>query len=104
MTDRFPSSRDKFQTTIRLPPHRLEFDEERFLRLLCCCPVLKKAEKRKVIEAVPRLRQEQVEELMAIMEAEARFVAADIEHQANWARVRATDEREWKELEREMGN
>ncbi len=98
---------DRFTTTICLPHHRLRFDENKFLRLLCFCPLLKKAEKRRVIEAIPRLNQYQVNDLMIIMEGQERLIAMNIEqgiHIEDWARVRATDEREWKELEKEMGD
>jgi hypothetical protein len=95
---------DSFRTTIRLPPHRLQIDENKFLRLLCHCPCLLKAEKRAIIEAIPRFSQHHIDGLIAIWENEAKQMAADTAHRENWARVRATDEREWRELEKEMGN
>ena len=60
-----------FLTSIRLPPHQLELDEGRFLRLLAGCVCLLKEEKRKIIKAAPRLSQYQIDELIEIWEDEA---------------------------------
>jgi hypothetical protein len=99
-----PSAPPAFTTSIRLPPHRLDIDEAKFLRLLCHCPCLTKAEKRRIIEAIPRLQQYQADGLIEIWEEEAEAIRKDTPHRANWARVRAADEREWRELERELSH
>jgi hypothetical protein len=43
-----------FIINIRLPPHQLEIDEDKFLRLLAGCASLHKIEKRMIIRSVPR--------------------------------------------------
>lgn len=95
---------DSLETTIRLPPHRLDIDETKFLSLLRHCVCLMKTEKRKIIEAFPRLSQYQVDHLIRIMEDEARDIAADTRNRAKWERALAICEQCWRELEKEMGN
>lgn len=94
-----------FLTSIRLPAHRLEIDEARFLRLLAGAVSLTKTEKRRIIEAFPRLAQYQADELIEIFEEEKEEFARCGEHwQKKWERARKRRAVEWLELEREMSN
>ncbi|QQS59579.1 hypothetical protein IPN35_01695 [Candidatus Peregrinibacteria bacterium] len=94
---------DSFTTTIILPKHSLKIDESKFLRLLAGSASLMKDEKRRIIEAVPRLTQEQVDELIRILEEEKqKFSELDVEHQAQMEALEAKQKQEWDELEMEM--
>lgn len=96
-----------FMTSIHLPPHQLEIDEVHFLRLLAGCVCLLKEEKRKIIEAVPRLSQYQIDELIEIWEDEARQAATaslDPRYREEWRLIRRGAARQWAELERELSN
>jgi hypothetical protein len=92
-------------TTIRLPPHRLEVDEARFLRLLAGAVSLMKDEKRRIIEAFPRLAQHQADELIEILEEEqAEFARCGERWRKSWVRARKRRAAEWRELERDMSH
>lgn len=94
---------DSFTTTIRLPKHSLTIDEPRFLRLLAGSASLMKDEKRRIIEAVPRLTQEQIDELIRILEEEKqKFSELDVEHKGQLEALESKQKQEWEELEMEM--
>ena len=57
----------EFKTTIVIPPHSISFDENKFLNLLAGSISLTKDEKKKIIDSIPKLRQDQVDELMRIL-------------------------------------
>ncbi len=62
-----------------------------------------KDEKKRIIEALPRLTQNQVDELMRILEEEKdKFSALDVEHKPQLDTLQAKHEQEWSELEMEM--
>lgn len=90
---------------IRLPENRLQIDEEAFLRLLAGCVSLMKTEKRKIIEAIPRMSQCQVDELMALMAAELEEIRRrEARRGEEWERVRQLQATWWEELTRELGH
>lgn len=106
MPDRCPSSRDKFETTIRLPPHALKVDEAQFLRRLCCCLSLHIVEKRAIIRSFGKLSQAQADRLMEIFaqdDAEQeRRNAADPERGPLYEQELVKEEKRWRELEQKL--
>jgi hypothetical protein len=100
-----PAPCPSFRTSIRLPAHRLELDEERFLRLLAGAVSLTKTEKRRILEAFPRLAQYQTDELIEIFEAEEKeFARCGERWRKSWERARKRRAAEWRELERELSH
>ncbi len=64
---------------------------------------LMKDEKKRIIEAVPRLTQEQVDELIRILEEERqKFSDLDVQHKPQLDSLEAKHAQEWAELEMEM--
>lgn len=106
MPDRCPSSRDKFETTIRLPPHDLKVDEAQFLRRLCRCLSLHIIEKRAIIRSFGKLSQAQADRLMEIFaqdDAEQeRRNAADPERGPLYEQELVKEEQRWRELEQKL--
>src|SRR6185295_3642134 len=70
-----------FKTTIKIPAHNLTFDENRFLCLLAGSISLTMDEKWRIIQAVQKMSQYQVDELMNILEEQKRkFSELDMKH------------------------
>ena len=91
---------DGFNTNIQLPPHQLQFDGTRFLRLLAGSISLTKEEKWKIIQYVPKLTQYKVEQLMKILEEEQRkFQELSAEHGEHLQKLEEKHASEWKDLE-----
>jgi hypothetical protein len=92
--------------TLRLPPHRLEVDEARFLRLLCSSFSLHIIEKRALIRRVPKLRQDQINGLMGILEEEAAWQeqqnAADPARRQAYAQAIGQQQEKWQAMERKI--
>ena len=62
-----------------------------------------KDEKRRIIEAVPRLTQQQVDELIRILEEEKqKFSELDVQHKTQLDSLESKHLQEWRELEMEM--
>lgn len=55
---------------VTLPSHRLQIDEQKFLKLLAGSIALSKNEKIKVIESISELTQQQIDELIKFLEEE----------------------------------
>jgi hypothetical protein len=93
----------EFQTPIKLPEHKLNIDESKFLRLLAGSVSLMKDEKKRIIEAVPKLTQQQVDELIRILEEEKqKFSELDMQHKDQLDNLEKKHSQEWAELEMEM--
>jgi hypothetical protein len=89
-----------FTTTIKLPAHQLSFDENRFLNLLAGSISLTKDEKKKIIDSIPKLRQEQVDELIRIFDEErAKFIELSPKHGAQLKKLEDEHAADWKDLE-----
>jgi hypothetical protein len=89
-----------FSTSIKIPPHNLEFDEMYFLKLLSGSISLMKEEKMKIVESIPKLSQYQIDELTRILEEEKRkFAELDDKHQAKVQELQRKQEDDWKHLE-----
>jgi hypothetical protein len=99
---------DHFSTTLRLPPHRLEIEEAKFLRLLAGCLSLHTIEKRAILRGFGKLSQFQVDELIREFEHELKEQEArnlmEAGRRERYQREREKRMREWREMEREMGN
>ena len=61
---------------VPVPPHTLNFDEKEFMRLLASSISLSKAEKKRIIDSIPKLKQGQINELVRIFEDEKKKFAA----------------------------
>ncbi|MCP4695296.1 MAG: SUMF1/EgtB/PvdO family nonheme iron enzyme [Gammaproteobacteria bacterium] len=89
-------------TAIRLPAHQLEIEEEVFLGLLIRSVSLMKDEKGRIVEAISRLTQEQIDELMRVLTEEGdKFATMEPQHHAQMDALNEKHFDEWRELERE---
>ena len=92
-----------FHTPIKLPKHSLNIDENKFLKMLAGSVSLMKDEKKRIIEAVPRLTQQQVDELIKILEEEKqKFSDLDVSHGQQLTGLEQKAKSEWEQLEMEM--
>ena len=90
------------QLKVKCPPHGLKFDEEKFVRLLAGSISLSKDEKKKIVESVPKLKQEQIDELIRIFEEEKqKFAALSKKHVPQLEKLAEQHYHEWMELEQE---
>ncbi|MFA4815151.1 MAG: hypothetical protein WC653_03580 [Candidatus Gracilibacteria bacterium] len=96
----FGAQMANFTTTIKIPAHSLTFDENRFLNLLAGSISLTKDEKKKIVDSVPKLRQEQVDELIRIFDEErAKFVELSPKHGAQLKKLEDEHAADWRDLE-----
>ena len=107
-----------------IPAHKLQFDEQLFLRLLAGSISLTKDEKKRIVNSIPKLKQEQVDELIRIFEEEKRKFAElskkhvpqleklEKQHWADWQDIeleqkaetkKGTDEAEAAEIRKKLG-
>lgn len=97
---RFGDHIKNFKTSIKIPAHNLTFDEAYFLRLLAGSISLMRDEKKKIIESIPKLRQEQVDELIDILEEEKeKFLELSPKHSEQLKKLEAKHWAEWQDLE-----
>ena len=88
---------------VKCPAHNLKFDESKFIRLLAGSISLSKDEKKKIVESVPKLKQEQIDELVRIFEEEKqKFAALSKKHVPQLEKLADQHYQEWMELEREV--
>jgi len=88
---------------VKCPPHGLKFDEEKFIRLLAGSISLAKDEKKKIVESVPKLKQEQIDELIKIFEEEKqKFAALSKKHVPQLEKLADQHYTEWMQLEGEI--
>ncbi len=88
---------------VKCPPSALKFDEEKFVRLLAGSISLSKDEKKKIVESVPKLKIEQIEELMRIFEEEKeKFAALSKKHVPQLEKLAEQHYQEWMQLESEF--
>jgi hypothetical protein len=87
---------------VKCPPHGLKFDEEKFIKLLAGSISLSKDEKKKIVESVPKLKQEQIDELIKIFEEEKqKFAALSKKHVPQLEKLADQHYAEWMQLESE---
>lgn len=97
---RFGDRMKNFTTTIKLPAHSLQFDEDRFLNLLAGSISLSREEKKRIIDSIPKLRQEQVDELMRIFDEErVKFIELSPKHGAQLKKLEDEHAADWHDLE-----
>ncbi len=86
---------------IVIPEHQsIVFDEERFLTLLRGSISLTRDEKWRIIQAVPRLSQFQIDELQKILEEEQRkFGELSPKHLAQLQRLEYKHAEDWRDLQ-----
>ena len=83
----------------KVPEHKIEFDEGVFLKLLAGSISLTKDEKKKIIEAIPKLSQFQIDELIKILEEEKRkFRELDAKHLDQLKKLEEKHCAEWEDL------
>ncbi len=93
----------EFKTNIVLSKHKLNFDENRFLQLLAWSISLSKAEKKKIIQSIPKLSQYQIDELMKIFEEEkSKFSSLDQKHKEQLRALESKHSADWESLEMEV--
>jgi len=93
-----------FTTHITLPEHpNTTFDEHYFIELLAGSLSLTIDEKKKIIEAVPKLSQHQIDELIKIFEEEKRkFAELAEKHGDQINKLKAQHASEWELYEMEQ--
>lgn len=84
---------------IKIPPHKLQFDGNKFLLLLAGSISLNKDEKIRVIKSIPKLSQQQIEELIRILEEEKRkFSKLDIKQKETLRSLEMKNTAEWEDV------
>ena len=86
---------------IPVPPHdQAVFDEQRFLTLLRGSISLTRDEKWRIIQAIPRLSQFQIDELQKILEEERRkFSELSPKHLLQLQKLEAKHAEDWRDLQ-----
>jgi hypothetical protein len=85
---------------VKLPDHSLSFDEQAFLHLLAGSISLSKEEKVRILEAIPKLRQEQIDELIRIFEEERRkFAELSERHVEQLRKLEKQHGADWQDIE-----
>lgn len=86
---------------IKLADHPdTKFDDDKFLMLLASSISLSKAEKKRIVEAVPKLKQWQVDELINIFEEEKnKFAQLSKKHVPQLEKLAKQHYEDWKDLE-----
>ena len=80
--------------------HILNFDEQRFINLLAGSISLSKAEKKRIIDSIPKLKQEQIDELIRIFEEERfKFSQLSKKHVPQLEKLAIQHHADWVSLE-----
>ncbi|MBU1445692.1 hypothetical protein KKD70_00310 [Patescibacteria group bacterium] len=89
------------QIHLQLPPHpETQFDDRDFLLLLAGSISLSKDEKKRIVEAVPKLKQWQVDELMNIFrEEKQKFAQLSDKHVEQLRKLEKQHLEDWKDIE-----
>ena len=88
---------------VKVPKNELNFDGEHFIRLLAGSISLSKDEKKKIVDSIPRLKQEQIDELIKIFEEEKqKFAALSKKHVPQLEKLAQQHYAEWMQLEDEI--
>ncbi|MDX9971136.1 MAG: hypothetical protein RBS56_04505 [Candidatus Gracilibacteria bacterium] len=87
---------------VRLPDSNLQYDSDYFVKLLAGSISLSRDEKKRIIDSIPRLRQEQIDELTRIFEEEKlKFSMLSKKHVPQLERLADQHYREWMDIEAE---
>lgn len=85
---------------VKVPAHSLQFDEKYFLELLAGSISLTRDEKKRIIDSIPKLRQEQVDELIRIFEEERRkFAELSDKHVPQLEKLAKQHALDWESLQ-----
>ena len=88
---------------MQVPAHNLQVDEQKFLHLLAGSISLTKDEKKRIIESMPKLRQEQVDELIRIFEEERqKFAELSAKHVDQLKKLEKQHWADWQDIELEQ--
>ncbi|MBD3270333.1 hypothetical protein GF376_02305 [Candidatus Peregrinibacteria bacterium] len=88
---------------VQIPENNLNFDEQYFLRLLAGSISLSKDEKKRIIESIPKLKQEQIDELIKIFEEEKfKFSQLSKKHVPQLEKLAKQHYQDWIDLETEV--
>ncbi len=88
---------------IKMPAHSIQVDEQKFLHLLAGSISLTKDEKKRIIESMPKLRQEQVDELIRIFEEERqKFAELSAKHVDQLKKLEKQHWADWQDIELEQ--
>ncbi len=89
--------------SVEVPAHELNIDEQYFLHLLAGSISLTKDEKKRIIQSIPKLRQEQVDELIRIFEEEKRkFAELSAKHVDQLKKLEKQHWADWQDIELEQ--
>lgn len=84
---------------VKIPSHNLQLDERYFLTLLAGSVSLQIDEKKQIIEAIPRLTQLQIDELIRILNEEKdQFSGLEIQHKPQLEELEKKHANEWEQL------
>jgi hypothetical protein len=86
---------------LKLPEHpETKFDDDQFISLLASSISLSKAEKKRIVDAIPKLKQWQVDELMNIFtEEKQKFAQLSKKHVPQLEKLAKQHYEEWRDLE-----
>jgi hypothetical protein len=88
---------------VKIPAHTLDFDEQYFLHLLAGSISLTKEEKRRIINSIPKLKQDQIDELVRIFEEEKRkFAELSKKHVPQLEKLEKQHWADWQDIELEQ--
>ncbi len=97
---RFADRMKNWSTTVKIPTHPLKFDEAYFLNLLAGSISLTRDEKKKIVDSIPKLRQEQIDELIRIFEEErSKFIELSAKHGAQLKKLEDEHASDWRDIE-----
>ncbi len=90
-----------FITSVKIPPHpNTKFDEQNFIKLLAGSISLTITEKKKIIEAIPKLSQFQIDELMKIFtEEQTKFSELEKKHADQMKEMEDKHKDSWQDVE-----
>lgn len=89
--------------TVKLPESSLQYDSEYFAKLLAGSISLSRDEKKRIIDSIPRLRQEQIDELTRIFEEEKlKFSLLTKKHIPQLEKLADQHYKEWMDIEAEF--
>ncbi len=90
-----------FVSNVKIPPHpNTKFDEKKFLQLLAGSISLTANEKKRIVEAIPKLSQFQIDELMKIFtEEQQKFSELEKKHADQMAELEKQHKESWQDVE-----
>lgn len=98
----FGTKMKDFKTSVTLPAHSLNLEDSKFINLLAGSISLSKDEKKRIVDSIPKLRQEQVDELIRIFEEERiKFIELSPKHSVQLKKLEDQHFADWRDLEME---